>query len=123
MASACLNTATTDSKGLIQASALRGFPRSWQIHVNQIIKRMGLVQVKSDRCAFTRKDRLGHVNLVVMAYVDDLVVSGDQSASTNFKNIQETFSFKRIGFFNPGLSVEFLGRIIKKHQHGQSTIE
>ena len=36
----------------------------------------GMTQMKSDSCAFLKKDQNGHVQLAVMAYVDDLVISG-----------------------------------------------
>ena len=40
--------------------------------------------MKSDPCAFTGLDASGHVNLIVMAYVDDLVVSGESASVRRF---------------------------------------
>ena len=96
VASAFLNTPIDGSKGFIHVQAppeiqypepsvwrlkrqlygLRDSPRSWQVHLNQVLKSLNLSQMKSDPCTFTGMDSKGHLNLMVMAYVDDLIVSG-----------------------------------------------
>ena len=92
--------------------------------MTQVLKRMNLSQMKSDPGAFTGVDASGHVNLVVMAYVDDLVVSGESSSVQRFfQEIQKTFSLKHIDYLTPDHPIEFLGRVIKKRRSGQFTME
>ena len=55
-------------------------------------------QLRSDPCTFTGLDSSGHINLIVMAYVDDLVIAGeDHSVQKFIKDTQETFSLKHVG--------------------------
>ena len=107
VASAFLNTPIDGSKGFIHVQAppeiqypeptvwrlkrqlygLRDSPRSWQVwqvHLNQVLKSLDLSQMKSDPCTFTGMDSKGHLNLMVMAYVDDLIVSGEAQAVQTF---------------------------------------
>ena len=134
VASALLNTPIDESKGFIHVQAppeiqypeptvwrlkrqlygLRDSPRSWQIHLNQVLKSLNLSQMKSDPCTFTGVDSKGHLNLMVMAYVDDLIVSGEaQAVQTFIQEIQKTFSLKHVDYLTTDSPVEFLGRIIK----------
>ena len=92
--------------------------------MNQVLKRMNLSQMRSDPCAFTGFDSSGRVNLIVMAYVDDLVASGGSSSVQRFfQETQRTFSLKHIDYLTPDHPVEFLGRVIKKRRSGQITIK
>ena len=52
---------------------------------------MNLSKMKSGPCAFARFDALGHVNLIVMAKVDDLVVSGESASGQRFLGDSEDF--------------------------------
>ena len=74
VASAFLNTPIDGSKGFIHVQAppeiqypeptvwrlkrqlygLRDSPRSWQVHLNQVLKSLNLSQMKSDPCTFHR---------------------------------------------------------------------
>ena len=85
-----------------QLYGLRDSPRSWQIHLTQVLKRTHLSQMRSDPCAFTGCDSSANVNLIVMTYVDDLVVSRE-SASV-LQEIQKTFSLKHIDYLTPEAS-------------------
>ena len=144
VASAFLNTAVDEWKGFIhvqsppeiqyqeptvwrlkrQLYGLRDSSRSWQFHLNQVLKSLNLSQVKSDPCTFTGLDSSGHINLIVMAYVDDLVIAGeDHSVQKFIKDIQETFSLKHVEYLTPDHPVEFLGRVIKVKKSGQITTE
>ena len=70
--------------------------------------------MKSDPCAFTGFHSSGHINLIVMAYVDDLVIAGEDHAVRKFiQDIQEIFSLKHVEYLTTDHPVEFLGRIIK----------
>ena len=60
-----------------QLYGLRDAPKSWQAHFSQIMIKKGMTQIKSDSCTSLKKDKDGHVQLVVMAYVDDRVISGN----------------------------------------------
>ena len=85
---------------------------------------LSLSQMKSDPCTFTGLDSSGHLNLMVMAYVDDLVVAGEAQAVQKFiQDIQETFSLKHVEYLTSENPVEFLGRIIKVKKSGQITME
>ena len=80
--------------------------------------------MKSDPCTFTGVDSQGYLNLMVMAYVDDLIVSGEaQAVQTFIQEIQKTFSLKHVDYLTPNNPVEFLGRIIKVKKAGQITLE
>ena len=74
VASAFLNTPVDDSKGFTYVQApqeiqypeptvwrlkrqlygLRDSPRSWQIHLTQVLKRLNLSQIRSDPCALSQ---------------------------------------------------------------------
>ena len=141
VASAFLNAPINGSKGFIhvqtppeiqhpeptvwrlkrQLYGLRDSPRSWQVHSNQVLKSLNLSQVKSDPCTFTGMDSTDHLNLMVRAYVDDLVVAGEAQAVQEFsQEIQKTFSLKHVDYLTPDNPVEFLGRIIKVKNQGKS---
>ena len=40
--------------------------------------------MKSDPCTFSGMDSKGHLNLIIMAYIDDLIVSGEAQAVQEF---------------------------------------
>ena len=66
--------------------------------------------MKSDSCAFLKKDQLGHVQLAVMAYVDDLVTSGSAHMVKEFISMmQEELTHKHVNFLTSDIPVEFLG--------------
>ena len=65
------------------------------------------------------KGMVGHVQLAVMAYVDDLVLSGSAQMVKEFISvIQETFTLKHINFLTSENPVEFPGRTIKRLKNG-----
>ena len=107
-----------------QLYGLRGAPKSWQAHFSQIMVKKGMTQMKSDSCAFLKKDQNGHVQLAVMAYVDDLVISGSAQMVKDFiMMIQEEFTLKHVNFLTSENSVAFLGRTIKRFKNGNITME
>ena len=85
VASAFLNMPIDGSKGFIHVQAppeiqypeptvwrlkrqlydLRDSPRSWQVHLNHVLKSLNLSQMKSDPCTFTGLDSSCHLNLMV----------------------------------------------------------
>ena len=107
-----------------QLYGLRDAPKSWQAHFSQIMVNKGMTQMKSDSCAFLKKDQNGHVQLAVMAYVDDLVISGSAHMVTDFiMMIQEEFTLKHVNFLTSENPVEFLGRTIKRLKNGNITMD
>ena len=138
VASAFLNTPVDDSNGFtyVQAPQETQYPEPtvwrqtsvvWSQRVKEIMADpfdSGPQKVAQNPRAFTGCDSSGHVNLVVMAYVDDLVVSGESSSvQRSSQEIRKTFSLKHIDYLTPDHPVEFLGRIIKKRRSGQITLE
>ena len=132
IASAFLNTPVDPSKSPIFVQAPRELqcsePTVWRLkrqlyglrdHFSQIMIKKGMTQMKSDSCTFLRRDQNGHVQLAVMAYVDDLVISG----SAQMVKIQEEFTLKHVKFLTSENSVEFLGRTIKRLKNGNITME
>ena len=71
-----------------QPYGLRDSPREWQIHSTQVLQKMNLSQTRPDPYALTGYDSSGNVNLIIMAYVDVLGVSGDQ---LQYKNSSRRF--------------------------------
>ena len=107
-----------------QLYGLRDAPKSWQAHFSQIMIKKGMTQMKSDSCTFLKKDQDGHVQLVVMAYVDDLVISGSAQMVKDFiVSIQEEFTLKHVNFLTSENPIEFLGRSIKRLKNGNITME
>ena len=107
-----------------QLYGLRDAPKSWQAHSSQIVISKGMVQMKSDSRKFLKKDQVGHVQLAVMAYVDDLVTPGSAQMVREFISmIQEEFTLKHVNFLTSENLVDFLGRTSKRVQNGNSTME
>ena len=107
-----------------QLYGLRDAPKSRQAHFSQIMVSKGMVQMKSDPCAFLEKDQMGHVQLAVMAYVDDLFTSGSAQIVKEFISmIHEEFPLKHVNFLTSENPAEFLGRTIKRLKNGNITME
>ena len=104
-----------------QLCGLTDAPESWQARFSQIMINKGMVQMKSDSCTFLKKDQLGHVQLAVMAYIDDLVISQMVKGFTSM--IQEYFTLKHVNLLTSENPVEFLGRTIKRLKSGNITME
>ena len=103
-----------------QLYGLRDAPKSWQAHFSQIMIRKGMTQMKSDSCTFLKKDQDGHVQLVVMAYVDDLVISGNAQMVKDFiVSIQEEFAPQACQLPHVRESHRVSGKINQKTQEWQ----
>ena len=57
---------------------LRTSPKMWQEHLHATLQGIGLHQLKSDRCVWVKK------NIIVLAYVDDLLIAGTSRDTTSF---------------------------------------
>ena len=107
-----------------QLCGLRDAPKSWQAHFSQIMIKKGMTQMKSDSCAFLKNDQNGHVQLAVMAYINNLVISGSAQMVKDFIMMtQEEFNLKHVNFLTSENPVEFLGRTIKRLKNGNITME
>ena len=134
VASAFLNIPVHDSNGFIYVQARQEVqypePTVWRLKRQLYGLRespimtdsfdSGSQQMRSDPCAFTRCDSSGHINLIVMAYVD---ASLSQESHHQIKDSFRRFRIKHIDYVTPDHLVEFLGRIIKKQRSGQITME
>ena len=70
-----------------------------------------MIQMKSDSCTSLKKDQNGHVQVAVMACVDDLIISGSAQMAKDFiMMIQEEFTLKHVNFLTSENPVEFLGQ-------------
>ena len=82
-----------------QLYGLRDAPKSWHAHFSQIMINKGMVQMKSDSCTFLKKEQLSQIQLAVVAYIDDLVISGSAQMVKEFISmIQEEFTLKHVNF-------------------------
>ena len=59
-------------------------PKMWQEHLNATLRDMQLHQLKSDRCVWVKK------NIIVLAYVDDLLIAGTSRDTTLFSGATST---------------------------------
>ena len=66
----------------------QGFTKVMADYLTQMLQGMGLSQMKSDPRDFTGCDSSSNANLIIMAYVDILVASGESSSMQRF--FQET---------------------------------
>ena len=107
-----------------QLYGLRDSPRSWQIYLTQVLQQMNLVQMKSDPCSFIGRDSSSKLSILAMAYVDDLIISGEKETVQNFfQEIPKVFSLKHMDYLTADHSRKLLGRIIQKRRSGQITME
>ena len=66
-------------------------PKLWQRHLGATLTSLHLEQLKSDRCVWVGN------NFAVLAYVDDLIVIGEQAASNTFtKQLSTIFDLKHV---------------------------
>eukprot|EP00971_Amphidinium_carterae_P263862 5235072-Amphidinium_carterae.1 len=59
---------------------LRTSPKQWQEHLSAILQMLGFTRLKSDACVFANQQS----SVYLMAYVDDLLVVGDNVATQQF---------------------------------------
>ena len=69
--------------------ALRTSPKMWQEHLHATLRGLQLQQLKSDRCVWVKP------NLMVLAYVDDLLIAGTSRETSLFlEQLRQSFSLK-----------------------------
>ena len=96
---------------------LRTAPKLWQCHLGATLASLHLEQLKSDRCVWVGN------NFAVLAYVDDLIVIGEQNASSNFiKQLSNIFDLKHVSVLSQNQPLIFLGKKLVKNNDGSISI-
>ena len=96
---------------------LRTAPKLWQRHLGATLASLQLQQLKSDRCVWVGN------NFAVLAYVDDLIVIGEQTASNTFiKQLSNIFDLKHVSVLSPTQPLIFLVKKLVKHNDNSISI-
>eukprot|EP00971_Amphidinium_carterae_P234646 4656304-Amphidinium_carterae.1 len=86
---------------------LRQAPKAWQQHLTHVLSSMGIIQLKSVSCMF--KNQLS--NMLIIFYVDDILVPGDQSEENAFINqLKKNFDLQHTSVLVEGSWILFIGR-------------
>ena len=95
---------------------LRTAPREWQDHFAEQLQAMGFKRLKSDGNVYVHT----HLQVIVLAYVDDLMVFGNKDHIFIIKTkLNSVFLIKETGNLNnEGSKVRFLGRILQRKDCG-----
>ena len=92
-------------------------PKMWQEHLNATLHDMQLHQLKSDRCVWVKK------NIIVWAYVDDLLIAGTSRDTTLFlEQLRQSFSLKHSTALTSQQPLRFWGKRISRHPNGDITV-
>ena len=96
---------------------LRTSPKMWQEHLHATLRGLQLQQLKSDRCVWVKP------NLMVLAYVDDLLIAGTSRETSLFlEQLRQSFSLKHSTVLTTQQPLRFLGKRICRHPNGDITI-
>ena len=96
---------------------LRTSPKMWQEHLHSTLRGMRLHQLKSDRCVWVKK------NIIVLAYVDDLLIAGTSRDTTSFlAQFRQSFSLKHSTVLTSQQPLRFLGNRICRHPDGDIAV-
>ena len=96
---------------------LRTAPKLWQRHLGATLASLHLEQLKSDRCVWVGN------NFAVLCYVDDLIVIGEQTASSTFiKQLSNIFDLKHVSVLSPTQPLIFLGKKLVKNNDNSISI-
>ena len=88
---------------------LKTSPRNWQDHFADTVQRLGATRLKSD----PNVDHFKKENTIVMSYVDDLLIVGEQ-ADHIMSLLRKEFLLKETSRLEDGQRAEFLGRTIRR---------
>ena len=89
----------------------------WQEHLHSTLRGLQLQQLKADRCVSVKP------NLMVLAYVDDLLISGtSRETSLLLEQLRQSFSLKHSTVLTTQQPLRFLGKRICRHSNGDITI-
>eukprot|EP00971_Amphidinium_carterae_P107345 2126690-Amphidinium_carterae.1 len=89
---------------------LRTSPKHWQERLSAILQKLGFTRLKSDACVFANKQS----SIYLMAYVDDLLVVGDNVATKLLlKQFQQHLELKHTTQLTRPTPLEFLGKTIE----------
>ena len=96
---------------------LRTSPKMWQEHLHSTLQELQLQHLKSDRCVWMKP------NLMVLAYVDDLLIAGTSRETSLFlEQLRQSFSLKHSTVLTTQQPLRFLGKGICRHPNGDITI-
>lgn len=87
--------------GLKQAS------RAWNLKLGAVLKSLGFIQSKADNCLYVL--RTHSFCVLLLAYVDDMLLTGNNSAAleTIISQLRQHFSLKDLGSLHQFLGVQF----------------
>jgi len=96
---------------------LKQAPRQWNIKLNMVLEKFGLVKLESDNCVYVSRES---GILIVGIYVDDLIIIGkDEELKSSFKReLEKEFEMKDLGKLKYilGIEVEYLKNGLKISQ-------
>eukprot|EP00971_Amphidinium_carterae_P092842 1838411-Amphidinium_carterae.2 len=94
---------------------LRTSPKQWQEHLSTILQQLGFTRLTSDACLFANKQS----SIYLMAYVDNLLVVGDNVATQQFlQQLQQHLELKHTTHLTSSTPLEFLGNTIELMDNG-----
>ena len=85
---------------------LKQSPRAWYAKLSSVLEEFGFQRSNADSSLFVRTSSVG--KLVVLIYVDDLIVTGDNSEEVHFlkQALQRKFALKDLGRLKYFLGIE-----------------
>lgn len=85
---------------------LKQCPQAWYFKLSSILEEYGFKRSSADSSMFVRSGSLG--KLVVLVYIDDLIITGDNEDEINTlkKSLQSKFAIKDLGVLKYFLGIE-----------------
>ena len=91
---------------------LKNSPRLWQDHFASVMNEHDFVRTKCDSNLYYHKS----LRLYIVCYVDDLLLLGDDDLIVStLSALNKSLLLRETGKLDEGASVDFLGRVITKH--------
>ena len=91
---------------------LKNNPRLWQDHFASVMNEHDFVRTKCDSNLYYHKS----LRLYIVCYVDDLLLLGDDDLIVStLSALNKSLLLRETGKLDEGTSVDFLGRVITKH--------
>ena len=91
---------------------LKNSPRLWQDHFASVMNEHDFVRTKCDSNLYYHKS----LRLYIVCYVDDLLLLGDDDLIVStLSALNKSLLLRETGKLDEGTSVDFLGRVITKH--------
>jgi hypothetical protein len=90
---------------------LKNSPRLWQDHFASTMNEHDFVRTKCDSNLYYHKS----LRLYIVCYVDDLLLLDDDLIVSTLSALNKSLLLRETGKLDEGTSVDFLGRVITKH--------